>query len=398
MLILVSAYDFFLVFVSLEVQTLSIVILASYQVTQKRSIESGLKYFIFSSFFSGIFLFSIALLYFIFGLVSFEGIYQLTLGGTLGDPVRDTIYMIGIVLISSLIFFKLGVFPYHYWIADVYQGSNLVVTTFLAVISKIGLIGVFIRLYLTVFINFSFFWSDFVYYISMFSMLFGAVAALYQTDIKRFLAYTSISNMSYSLLAFSIGNFDGLLYGILYFIGYIFGTLCFFLIVLGLINKDVSSVSEQENFDIVGLRTAAKNNSYDFNYFVKLDDFRGLYKNNKILAFAVLLVFLNLLGMPPLLFFFSKYFVFDTFLRYNYFLAVFAFVLTNLISAFYYLRIVKIIFLDRVSTNKLFFFSSFKLTVIFGFFVFITIILMIHPLFLVHLINFISLVLSRFYF
>ena len=259
MLILVSSNDFFLVFVTLEVQTLSIVILCSYQMTQKRSIEAGLKYFIYSSFFSGIFLFSISLIYFIFGIVSFEGIYQLSLGGTLGDSVRDNLYILSIVLISCLIFFKLGIFPYHYWIADVYQGSNLVVTAFLAIISKIGLIGVFIRMYLTMFINFSFFWSNLIFYISLFSMFFGAVAALFQTDIKRFLAYTSISNMGYTLVAFSIGNFDGILYGLIFFVGYLFATLCLFIILLGVVNKESSDVNNAFVF---------KNNLYDFKYFI----------------------------------------------------------------------------------------------------------------------------------
>jgi NADH-quinone oxidoreductase subunit N len=388
MLILVSANDFFLVFVALEVQTLSIVILCSYQMTQKRSIEAGLKYFIYSSFFSGIFLFAISLIYFIFGIVSFEGIYQLSLGGTLGDNVRDNIYILSIVLISCLIFFKLGIFPYHYWIADVYQGSNLVVTAFLAIISKIGLIGVFIRMYLTMFINFSFFWGNLIFYISLFSMFFGAVAALFQTDIKRFLAYTSISNMGYTLVAFSIGNFDGILYGLIFFIGYLFATLCFFIVLLGVVNKEVSG--SDTNF-------VFKNNLYDFNYFVTLNDFQGLYRNNKLLAFGVLFVILNLLGMPPLTFFFSKYFIFDSFLRYNYFFAIFVFVLTNLISAYYYLRVVKIIFLDRTVTNKLFVFSSRKMAVIFVFFLVLTFILMLHPLFLSYVIDFISLILSKFY-
>jgi len=294
MLALASAYDFFFVFVSLEVQTLSIVILCSYQMTQKRSIEGGLKYFVFSSFFSGIFLLAISLLYFIFGTVSFESIFQLTLGGTLGDPVRDYIYMLAIFLVSCLIFFKLGIFPYHYWIADVYQGSNLLVTTFLAVISKVGLIGIFIRMYLSVFTNFSFFWNDLVFYISIFSMFFGAVAALYQMDIKRFLAYTSISNMAYTLAALSIGNFDGLLYGLFYFVGYLISTLCLFIVLLGLVYREFSEIS---NFQL-------KNDMYDFNFLVSLTDFQGLYRNNKLLAFGVLFVVLNLLGMPPLFFFF----------------------------------------------------------------------------------------------
>jgi NADH-quinone oxidoreductase subunit N len=356
--------------------------------TQKRSIEAGLKYFIYSSFFSGVFLFSISLIYFIFGLVSFEGIYQLTLGGTLGDTVRDNIYILSIVLISSLIFFKLGVFPYHYWIADVYQGSNLVVTTFLAIISKIGLIGVFIRMYLTMFINFSFFWSNLIFYISLFSMFFGAVAALFQTDIKRFLAYTSISNMGSTLIAFSIGNFDGIVYGLIFFIGYLFSTLCFFIVLLGVVNKE--SLDSNNSF-------VFKNNLYDFNYLVTLNDFQGLYRNNKLLAFGILFALLNLLGMPPLTFFFSKYFILDTLLRYNYFFAVFIFVVTNLISAYYYLRVVKIIFLDRTVTNKLFVFSSKKMASIFVFFLVLTFILMIHPLFLSYLVDFVSLVLSKFY-
>jgi NADH-quinone oxidoreductase subunit N len=388
MLILASSSDFFLIFVTLEVQTLSIVLLASYQMTQKRAIEAGLKYFIYSSFFSGIFLFAISIIYFVFGLVSLEGLYQLTLGGTTGDVVRDNLYFFSIVLVSSLIFFKLGIFPYHFWIADVYQGSSLIVTAFLAVVSKVGLIAVFIRLYLTTFINVFFFWGDLLYYTALFSMFFGAVAALMQTDIKRFLAYTSISNMGYTLASFSLGNFDGILYGMFFFVGYVFATLCFFIVILGIVNKE----------NDCGLKSSLiKTDIYDFNHLVTLNDFQGLYKNNKILAFGVLIVLLNLLGMPPLTFFFSKYFIFDSFLRYNYIFAIFVFVVTNMISAFYYLRVVKIIFLDRTVTNKLFFFFSKKIALVFLFFLIIIVILGLHPLFLMHLINFLSLIIGNFY-
>lgn len=384
MLLLVSANDFFLVFIVLEVQTASIVILASFQMTQKRSTEGGLKYFIYSSFFSGIFLYSIALIYYVLGTVSFENIYQLSLGGSFGVSTTDNIFIMVWLFITSFLFFKLGIFPYHYWISDVYEGSNLIITTFLAVMSKIGLVGLFIRLYMNVFINFYYAWGDFAYYISLTTMIYGAIAALYQTDVKRFLAYTSISNMGYVMVGFSVGNLDSLYLGLFFLMFYLYGSLCFFIILLGLVYKQEESYNNEIS-DI------------DFSHIVNLKDFQGLFKSNKILAFATLFVLLNLMGVPPSSFFIAKYFLFDCFLRYDYLLGVFVFVIVNLISAFYYLRVVKIIFLDRTISVKTFFFVSTKLGMVFFIFFLLNIFFLVYPPLLEPLLYFLKSLVFKFY-
>jgi NADH-quinone oxidoreductase subunit N len=386
MLLLVSANDFFLVFIVLEVQTASIVILASFQMTQKRSTEGGLKYFIYSSFFSGLFLYSIALVYYVLGTVSFENIYQLSLGGTFGINTTDNIFILVWIFMTSFLFFKLGIFPYHYWIADVYEGSNLLITAFLAVMSKIGLVGLFIRLYLNVFINFYYVWGDFAYYLTLSTMLYGAIAALYQTDVKRFLAYTSISNMGYVLIGFSVGNLDSLYFALFFLVFYLYASLSFFVILLGLVYKEVKDGGDSSEVSDI-----------DFNHITNLRDFQGLYKSNKVVAFSTLFVLLNLMGVPPSSFFVAKYFLFDCFLRYDYVLGIFVFVLVNLISAFYYLRVVKIIFLDRTTVTKSFFFLSKKVSFVFFVFITLNLLFLIYPPLLEPVLYFFKLLIIKFY-
>lgn len=384
MLLLVSANDFFLVFIVMEVQTASIVILASFQMTQKRSTEGGLKYFIYSSFFSGIFLYSIALIYYILGTVSFESIYQLSEGGTFGLESLDQMFILIWIFITSFLFFKLGIFPYHYWIADVYEGSSLLVTAFLAVISKIGLVGLFIRLYLNVFINFHYVWGDFAYYLTLATMCYGAIAALFQTDVKKFLAYTSISNMGYTMVGFSIGNLDSLYFSLFFFLFYLYGNLSLFTVLLGLVYKE-KVVNSSELVD------------NDFNHINNLRDFQGLFKSNKIVALSTLFVLLNLMGVPPSSFFAAKYFLFDCFLRYDYMLGVFVFVLVNMISAFYYLRIVKIIFFDRSIVVKSFHFLSYKMAIVFFFFIFLNVLFLFYPPLLEPILYFLESLVIKFY-
>jgi len=330
-------------------------------------------------------LYSIALIYYVLGTVSFESIYQLSLGGTFGLASTDKIFILIWIFITSFLFFKLGIFPYHYWIADVYEGSNLLITTFLAIMSKIGLVGLFIRLYLNVFINFYYVWGDFAYYMTLVTMLYGAIAALYQTDIKRFLAYTSISNMGYVMTGFSVGNLESLYFGLFFLIFYLFGSLSFFIILLGLVYKE-KNLNDKEFYEI------------DFSHITNLRDFQGLFKSNKILAFSTLFVLLNLMGVPPSSFFIAKYFLFDCFLRYDYLAGVFVFVLVNLISAFYYLRVVKIIFLDRTISVKSFFFVSNKIGLVFFIFLILNLLFLFYPPLLEPLLYFLKTLVFKYYF
>lgn len=371
-LVMISANDFFLLFLSLELQTLSIVVLSSYQITQKRSVEAGLKYFIFSSFFSGILLFSISLMYILLGTISFEPIYQLTIGGTLGSKLKDDLFIFSLILFFSTIFFKLGVVPYHFWTPDLYQGSGLLVTTFLAVISKIGLVSILIRLCYTVLLNYFFILGDMLYFIGIFSMIIGALIALFQTDLRRFLAYTSVSNLGYVVLGLSFGSLEGVTYSLFYFILYTFSTFSFFILLLGLINKDMFSVNKSNDLE---------SNQYDFKFLVSINDLQGLSKSNKVLVFFSLMALFNLIGVPPFNFFFAKYLLFDTSLRYNYGLAVFFVIIASFLSAFYYLRIIRTMFLDRTFTNRNYSFSSKYLSYFFFVINFFVLILFVHPSF-----------------
>ena len=388
MLFLICSNDFFLFYITLEVQTLALVILGAYQMSEKPSVESALKYFISSAMFSGIFLFVLSIIYVLVGTISFTGINQLTIGSTLGSLFKDEILTFCIIFIFVFIAFKMALVPYHFWSPDFYQGSSLLVTAFIALISKLGLLAILVRLAFYVFVHFYYVTSELMLFFGVGSMLVGALYALFQTDIRRFLAYTSVSNFGYTLLSFSGGFEEGLIYGVFYFVCYIFGTLPFFIGILGLIQVNLDTGKEE---DINKL-----NNSPEFTFPVSIYDLQGLYKTNKFLALGFILLLMNLIGVPPFFFFFAKYFLFDVFMLYQFNLFALVLVLSSLLSAFYYLRLIKIIVLDRSIVRRAYVFPSSLMSFLFYFSVLLTMIVFVEPLLLDPVIRFLQLVLKSF--
>lgn len=376
LLFLISANDLFFIYLTIELQTLCIIILISYQVKNKISLESGIKYFILSSFFSGIYLIIVSFLYLQFGSVNLEILYQLVNGGTLGSNIKDYLFIIKLSLITFYVIFKLGIAPFSFWIPDVYQGSNLLVTTFLAVISKIGIMSFIIRFYYYTFYSF-FFSINYILFISGILSLFAVFIALKQFDLKRFFAYTSISNFGHVILIFSIGGFNGVSDSLYYFIIYIFSIFSFFLIIL---NFGIKSLKEDQ-FSI------EKNNCLDFIFLKSIEDFKGLYKSNKIMTFFLILVLLNLMGMPPFPLFTAKYFVCIALFYENYLISLFFVILTSLISVFYYLRIIKYFFMEKDIKLINFSFNSSLIGKIFYFLCFVIIFCLIYPDILVYIIE-----------
>jgi NADH-quinone oxidoreductase subunit N len=380
MIFLVSSNDLFFSYLLIEVQTASIVVLSSFQITHKRSVEGGLKYFIYSSFSSAIFLISIAYIYLLLGTVNVETIFILTEAGTVGSHYIDNILIAICVFITFFIFFKLGVFPFHYWVSDVYEGSNIIVTAFLAIISKIGLVGLIIRLDSTIFISFHYSWSTYAYMLGISSMLLGGIVGLTQTNIKKLLAYTSIGNMGVFMLAVAMGEVDTTSFAVFYFSLYLFASACLFLLLIGAVYKNKSGTSEEI-----------------FNHINDIRDLQGLFKSNKLLSLAALFLLLNLIGMPVTSFFFGKYFIFDSLLRHDFMFGLDSFILFNILSAFIYLRIIKIIFLDRVSVNKSFFFISRKICIIFYLFILLNVLIFIYPPLLIPLVTLAQYAVKTFY-
>ena len=388
MLFLICSNDFFLFYITLEVQTLALVILGAYQMSEKPSVESALKYFISSAMLSGIFLFVLSIIYILVGTISFTGINQLTIGSTLGSLFKDEILTFCIIFIFVFIAFKMALVPYHFWSPDFYQGSSLLVTAFIALISKLGLLAILVRLSFYVFVHFYYVTSELMLFFGLGSMLVGALYALFQTDIRRFLAYTSVSNFGYTILSFSGGFEEGLIYGVFYFVCYLFGTLPFFIGLLGLIQVSLDTGKEE---DINKL-----NNSPEFTFLVSIYDLQGLYKTNKFLALGFVLLLMNLIGVPPFFFFFAKYFLFDVFMLYQFNWFALILVLSSLLSAFYYLRLIKIIVLDRTIARRAYMFPSSLMGFLFYFSVLLTMIVFVEPLLLDPFIRLLQLVLKSF--
>jgi NADH-quinone oxidoreductase subunit N len=348
MFAMVGANDFFLIFLALEVQTLVVVLVASYQARERRSVEAGLKYFIMSAFFSGIYLFGVSLVYVIFGTTDFHTILMLTEGNTTGSVIRDNLFIFSFIFILSTLLFKLGVVPYHYWIPDLYRGSHILVTGFLAVLSKVAIIIVTFRVLTNVFLHFFTDVSIFLYVIAIASMFLGNFGAMYENDLRKFLGYTSINNFGTMLLGLAIGGDLGITAAFFFIITYLFSNLIFLIPVLGVVIKEPK---EDENS-----REVLEEGQY---YFLSsLEDFGGMYKNNKMLSFGLILALFGLMAVPPLIYFYGKLGLLKACLGFEQYFAFAALTISSLFSAYYYLKIIRLIFLDRETNNKSYFFYS----------------------------------------
>ena len=226
----------------------------------------------------------------------------------------------GIVFILVGLAFKISAVPFHMWAPDVYQGSPTSVTIFFAILPKIAALTVFIRFLYVPFINMIDQWQMIIIFISIASMIFGAVAAIGQTNLKRLAAYSSIGHMGYALAGLSVGTNEGIQSSIIYILIYVVMNLAFFSCIFMLRRGD--------------------------NYFEKIDDLSGLSKNHPILAFSMMVILFSLAGIPPLAGFFAKFYIFMAVIEQSmYFLAVVG-LLSTVVAAFYYLRIIKIIYFD----------------------------------------------------
>ena len=313
MFFMVSANDLILFYLGLELQSLSLYILASINRSDLRSTESGIKYFVLSALSSGLLLYGCSLLYGFTGSTNYEIIQTQIADNNIGALFATVFIIVGLA-------FKVSAVPFHMWTPDVYEGSPTSVTNFFAVVPKIAGIAVIIRFMDIPFKMILSEWQLIVIFLSIASMILGAVAAIGQTNIKRLLAYSSIGHIGYILAGISTGEINGYSSSIIYLTIYVVMNLGAFSCLYFM-----------------------KVNS---TYTEKIDDLSGLSRNNPFLAFAFLIVFFSLAGIPPLGGFFAKFYVFIAVIENElYFLAIVGLV-TTVISAFYYLKIIKIIYFD----------------------------------------------------
>jgi NADH-quinone oxidoreductase subunit N len=314
MMVMISSNDLMVFYIGLELQSLALYVLASFNRDQLKSSESGLKYFVLSALSSGLLLYGCSLIYGFSGSTNFD---------VIADTVSSNNYGLtfGIVFILVGLSFKISAVPFHMWAPDVYEGSPTPVTLFFSIVPKIAALTVFIRFLYIPFINMIDQWQPILIFISIASMIFGAVAAIGQKNLKRLIAYSSIGHIGYALAGLSVGTNEGLQSSIVYISIYIVMNLGFFSCLLMMKKNDL--------------------------YFETIDDLSGLSRNHPVLSICFMIVLFSLAGIPPLAGFFAKFYIFKSVIEQSmYFLAIVG-LLSTVIAAFYYLRIIKVIYFDE---------------------------------------------------
>ena len=313
MMIMISSNDLIVFYMGLELQSLALYVLATFNRDQLKSSEAGLKYFVLSALSSGLLLYGCSLIYGFTGSTNFD---------LISEKLNSSDYALtfGIVFILVGLAFKISAVPFHMWAPDVYEGAPTSVTLFFTMVPKIAALTVFIRFLYVPFFNLIDQWQMILVFLSIASMLFGAIAAIGQTNLKRLVAYSSIGHVGYTLAGLATGSNEGIQSSVIYFIIYIVMNLGLFSCLLMM----------------------KRNNKY----FENLDDLSGLSKNHPLLSLSLLIILFSLAGIPPLAGFFAKFYIFKSVIEQSmYFLAVVG-LLSTVIAAFYYLRVIKIMYFD----------------------------------------------------
>jgi NADH-quinone oxidoreductase subunit N len=314
MMVMISSNDLMVFYMGLELQSLALYVLATFNRDQLKSSEAGLKYFVLSALSSGLLLYGCSLIYGFSGSTNFD---------VISSQLNSSEYVLtfGIVFILVGLAFKISAVPFHMWAPDVYEGSPTSVTLFFTMVPKIAALTVFIRFLYVPFLNLIDQWQMIIIFLSIASMLFGAVAAIGQTNIKRLIAYSSIGHIGYALAGLATGSNEGIQSSIIYITIYVIMNLALFSCLLML----------------------KRNNEY----YENIEDLSGLSKNHPLLSLSLLIILFSLAGIPPLAGFFAKFYIFTAVIEQSmYFLAIVG-LLSTVIAAFYYLRIIKIIYFDK---------------------------------------------------
>jgi NADH-quinone oxidoreductase subunit N len=315
MFFMISSNDLMSFYLGLELQSLALYILASFDRDNLKSNESGIKYFILSALSSGLLLYGCSLLYGFTGSTNFEEI-------NLKMEFENTGATFAMVFILVGLAFKVSAVPFHMWTPDVYEGSPSSVTSFFAVVPKVAGIAILIRFVQIPFEQLVDQWKNILVFMALASMILGAVAAIGQTNIKRLIAYSSIGHIGYALAGISTGTVTGYSSSVVYISIYVIMNLGIFGCIF-LMKKDGK-------------------------YCEDIKDLAGMSRQNPILAISFLIIMFSLAGIPPLAGFFAKFYVFMSVIESGMYTLAIVGLLTTVISAFYYLRIIKIIYFDEI--------------------------------------------------
>ncbi|GJD88017.1 NADH-quinone oxidoreductase subunit NuoN [Methylobacterium hispanicum] len=316
MMVMVSANDLIALYLGLELQSLALYVIASFHRDDLRSTEAGLKYFVLGALSSGMLLYGSSLIYGFTGTVSFPGIVSALNESNAGFGI-----VLGIVFVAAAVAFKMSAVPFHMWTPDVYEGAPTPVTAFFASAPKMAAVAMTVRIFIGALPDVTAIWQQIVVFISIASMALGSFAAIGQRSIKRLMAYSSIGNIGYALIGLAAGTEQGIFGVVIYMIIYLAMTLGAFAIILSLRRRN-------EMFDTI-------------------EDLSGLSRTHPWLAFLLAMIMFSLAGIPPLAGFFGKFYVFAAAIEAKLFTLAVIGVVTSVVGAYYYLRIVKIMYFDE---------------------------------------------------
>ncbi|MBC6402214.1 MAG: NADH-quinone oxidoreductase subunit NuoN [Hyphomonadaceae bacterium] len=314
--VMVSANNMLALYIGIELQSLALYVMAAFNRDSLRASEAGLKYFVLGAISSGLLLYGITLVYGFTGSVDFDGIAAAVASNGYSSGV-----IAGMVFILCGLAFKISAAPFHMWTPDVYEGSPAPVTAFFASAPKLAAIALMARVIIGPFDGIMDQWQSVIIVLALLSMFVGAVGALMQTNIKRLMAYSSIANMGYALVPLASGGEEGVRGMLIFMTIYIISITGIFACILQMRNRD--GVVEQ------------------------ISDLSGLSRTNRGMAFSLTALMFSLMGIPPLLGFFGKLFAFWHAASVGLVWLVVAALIASVIGAFYYLRIVKIMWMDE---------------------------------------------------
>ncbi|MEM8665235.1 MAG: NADH-quinone oxidoreductase subunit NuoN, partial [Pseudomonadota bacterium] len=317
MMLMISANDMMAVYLGLELQALAIYVVVAINRDSTRSTEAGLKYFVLGALSSGMLLYGISLLYGFTGSTSFEGIAAELSGEGVSLGV-----VFGLVFVLAGLAFKVSAVPFHMWTPDVYEGAPSPVTAFLAAAPKVAAMALFTRVVVDAFEPALLEWQQIVVFLSIMSMLLGAFAAIGQNNIKRLLAYSSIGHIGYALVGLAAGTEQGVTGVVIYMTIYLITTIGAFACVLCMRRADSGMVEE-------------------------IPELAGLVRTKPYMTAAFCLIMFSLAGLPPLVGFFGKFYVFLAAVEADLMALAIIGVLSSAVAAFYYLRIIKIMLFDE---------------------------------------------------
>lgn len=355
MMLMVSSNNLLSLYVSLELQSLALYVLAAVRRDHVSSSEAGLKYFILGALSSGLLLFGISLIYGYAGSIDFDVLSYTFIQNQASLSVG---VIFGIAFILAGLAFKISAVPFHMWAPDVYQGAPHFITSFFAIVPKIAAFGLLIRVLAGPFAAVISDWSQIILFISIASMVVGGFAGIAQSDLKRLLAYSSIGNMGYALMGLLSGTPESIGSSILYLTIYMIATAGTFALFLMIYNND--------------------------SHESPLSRLSGLSKQHPLMAYAFAILLFSVAGIPPFAGFFGKLFVFQSVVEGGFIITAIIGVLASVISAYYYIRLIKIMFFDDPNGEMTTTYSCHARVFVASLSLFITILFILFPNFLLH--------------